>query len=85
VLNRDPWEPFNFRELIKVRSNDELYALMGQPRSQQNGNGQSQGYGGGYGRSQHGNGQQTQKDHGGHPDDPGPGSQQDFLDDDIPF
>lgn len=93
VLNRDPWEPFNFRELIKVRSNDELYSIMGQPRSQsQNGDTQRQGqqssgYGGGYGQSQQGGG-------GGHNEAPPPRdedyggearNQQDFLDDDIPF
>jgi len=80
VLERDPWVPFDWGKIIKVHSNEELFAKIGRSSGSSGSSGssrpQSNGYGGGYG--------QSENDPGGYRDDPGP-SQQDFLDDDIPF
>ena len=73
VLSRDPWEPFNFRELIKVRSNEEIWALTGAPHGR---GGQSQQ------QSQQQSQDQSQQQGGGQQSDQ---SQTDYLDDDIPF
>jgi len=87
VLNRDPWEPFNFRELIKVRSNEEIWALTGRP-----GGGGRQGGNGNGGGGQQQQQQQQQSQGGGNSGNGSGGSQgggnqseADYLDDDIPF